>query len=55
MYGLEGDTADVHRIRVDSLVIVALSAEPPGVNELCVCTEQYTNPKYISPKVVQIL
>ena len=25
------------RIRVDSLVIVALSAEPPGVNENCVC------------------
>lgn len=25
------------RIRINSLVIVALSAEPPGVNELCVC------------------
>jgi hypothetical protein len=26
------------------LVIVALSAQPPGVNELCVCVYQHSNP-----------
>jgi hypothetical protein len=33
----------IHRRKyISRAVIVALSAQPPGVNKLCVCVEKYT-------------
>lgn len=44
-------------VYIDRLVIVALSAQPPGVNELCVCTLDRTHTTILAsvPRLVLVL